>query len=61
MVRVKLKDRSGGTGSRKLQLFLRFRGKDGVGILVFLPGNALTVAENVKAEMDRLTKSFRQE
>jgi HAE1 family hydrophobic/amphiphilic exporter-1 len=47
-------------GAESYDSFLRFRGKDAVGIGIFpLPGsNALTVAENVKAEMAKLTQLF---
>ena len=47
-------------GAENYNSFLRFRGKDSVGILIYpLPGsNALTVAKNVKDEINRLTKDF---
>jgi HAE1 family hydrophobic/amphiphilic exporter-1 len=47
-------------GAEDYTSFLRFRGQDGVGIGIFsTPGsNALKVANQVKAEMERLAKSF---
>jgi len=56
---VKLKD-VGRAWERKLQLFPALSGQRWSRYFVFpLPSsNALTVAENVKAEMDRLTKEF---
>ncbi|MBD2363467.1 efflux RND transporter permease subunit [Anabaena minutissima FACHB-250] len=47
-------------GAENYNSFLRFRGKEGIGIGIFpLPGsNALEVAEAVKAEIARLAKSF---
>ena len=47
-------------GAENYNSFLRFRGNDSVGILIYpLPGsNALTVANKVKAELNRLTKDF---
>ncbi|UKO98375.1 efflux RND transporter permease subunit [Nostoc sp. UHCC 0870] len=47
-------------GAENYNSFLRFRGKEGIGIGIFpLPGsNALEVAEAVKAEISRLAKSF---
>ena len=47
-------------GAENYNSFLRFRGKDSVGILVYpLPGsNALTVAHAVTTEMDRLATEF---
>ncbi|AUT01994.1 hydrophobe/amphiphile efflux-1 family RND transporter [Nostoc sp. CENA543] len=47
-------------GAENYNSFLRFRGKDGVGIGIFpLPGsNAIEVAKAVRLEMARLAKSF---
>lgn len=47
-------------GAENYNSFLRFRGKDAVGILIYpLPGsNALTVAESVKEEINRLATEF---
>ncbi|MCF4970157.1 efflux RND transporter permease subunit [Nostoc sp. CMAA1605] len=47
-------------GAENYNSFLRFRGKDGVGIGIFpLPGsNAIAVAKAVRLEMARLAKSF---
>jgi hydrophobic/amphiphilic exporter-1 (mainly G- bacteria), HAE1 family len=58
---VKLKDVGRAElGAENYGSFLRFKGKEGVGIGIFpIPGsNALDVAKNVKAEMARLAKSF---
>lgn len=47
-------------GAQSYNSFVRYRGKEGVGILIFpIPGsNALNVAKEVKAEMERLAKEF---
>jgi HAE1 family hydrophobic/amphiphilic exporter-1 len=58
---IKLKDVGRAElGAENYNSFLRFRGKEGVGIGIFpIPGsNALDVASSVKAEMARLAKSF---
>jgi hydrophobic/amphiphilic exporter-1 (mainly G- bacteria), HAE1 family len=58
---IKLKDVGRAElGAENYNSFLRFRGKEGVGIGIFpIPGsNALDVASSVKAEMVRLAKSF---
>lgn len=58
---VKLKDVGRAElGAENYNSFLRFRGKEGVGIGIFAtPGsNALDVAKAVKAEMDRLEQDF---
>ncbi|MFH7031045.1 MAG: efflux RND transporter permease subunit [Heteroscytonema crispum UTEX LB 1556] len=58
---VKLKDVGRAElGAENYGSFLRFKGKEGVGIGIFpIPGsNALDVAKNVKAEMARLAKNF---
>ncbi|KAB8332226.1 efflux RND transporter permease subunit [Scytonema tolypothrichoides VB-61278] len=58
---VKLKDVGRAElGAENYNSFLRFRGKEGVGIGIFAtPGsNALNVARAVKAEMERLKQDF---
>ncbi|HEY9710128.1 MAG TPA: efflux RND transporter permease subunit, partial [Oculatellaceae cyanobacterium] len=58
---VKLKDVGRAElGAENYSSFLRFRGNDAVGLGIFqLPGsNALDVARQVKAEMERLKKTF---
>lgn len=47
-------------GAESYSSFLRFRGQEGVGILIFpIPGsNALAVAEGVRSEMERLSQEF---
>lgn len=58
---VKLKDVGRAElGAENYNSFLRFRGNEGVGIGIFpIPGsNALEVAKEVKAEMQRLAKEF---
>ncbi len=47
-------------GAESYSSFLRFRGQEGVGILIFpIPGsNALAVAEGVRSEMERLAQDF---
>lgn len=58
---VKLKDVGRAElGAQNYNSFVRYRGNQGVGILIFpIPGsNALNVAEEVKAEMGRLAQEF---
>jgi len=58
---VKLKDVGRAElGAENYNSFLRFRGKDAVGLGIYqLPGsNALNVAHAVKAEMEKLAKNF---
>ncbi len=58
---VKLKDIGRAElGAENYNSFLRFRGKDAVGLLIYpLPGsNALTVAGTVKAAIEELTQDF---
>ena len=58
---VKLKDVGRAElGAENYSSFLRFRGNEGVGIGIFpIPGsNALDVAKEVKAEMQRLAQNF---
>jgi hydrophobe/amphiphile efflux-1 (HAE1) family protein len=58
---IKLKDVGRAElGAQNYSSFLRFRGKDGVGVGIFpVPGsNALDVAKAVKVEMAKLAKSF---